>query len=180
MATARFAARVLRPIPPLRLKWRRLGLAIADRAEWLSGPPDLGTTRRVGRFKLVYVPDAFDQFVETEGLGQEFARAGHHGATKKIRLVLDRHHDDGGIRSAPGDPGRRRDAVDPGHIDIHQHNMGSSRKAKSMACSPLSAMPTISISGSNRNSLATLSRLSRCRLQSVLEFCRSSFCLPCC
>ena len=121
-ATAVFTAIVVRPTPPLGLKTAttRPG-SRADDGRPLDGGH--GHPAHLLALAGVDLADRGRQLVRAEGLDEELAGPGQHGAAQVVGLALDGHHHDGGGRDARRQELRGGDPVHLGHVDVHQDDV---------------------------------------------------------
>ena len=114
------------------IRWARFPSVGPAPAELPEGLLDLGA--RVERLATVGATDRVGEAAHGFGLAQVAAGPRLDRAGQRHVVVLSRQDDHGRARSPIVDPAGRLDAVDAGHLQVHQHHVGhASRTAVSTA-----------------------------------------------
>ena len=100
----------------------RLGVGAGRRpGEEVHQPP--GHARAEDRVARRHRADRPDQLRALGALEQVAAGAGAHRREHRLVVVVHRQHEDRDVRRRVDDPARGLDAVEPGHVDVHQHDV---------------------------------------------------------
>jgi hypothetical protein len=72
--------------------------------------------------------DGPDDLGAAGALEQVSPRTGPHCRETRLVVIVHRQNEHGDVSAGGHDPARRFDAVEPRHLDVHQHDIGLERR----------------------------------------------------